>query len=48
MDNSSCGPYSLYYIISRLEGVSSDAFQKNRIPDHKMWEFRKILFRKNN
>jgi hypothetical protein len=47
MDNSSCGPYSLYYIISRLEGVSSDAFQKNRIPDNKMWEFRKILFRKN-
>ena len=47
MDNSSCGPYALYYIISRLEGVPSSDFEKNRIPDSKMWEFRKILFRKS-
>lgn len=44
-DNSSCGPYSLYYIISRLEGVPFITFEKKRIPDSVMWEFRKVLFR---
>jgi hypothetical protein len=47
-DNSSCGPYSLYYIISRLEGVPFISFEKNRIPDNVMWDFRHHLFRKLN
>ena len=45
MDNSSCGPYSLYYIISRLEKIPYSKFQDKRIPDSDMWEFRKVLFR---
>lgn len=45
MDNSSCGPYSLYYIISRLENIPYEKFQEKRIPDSEMWEFRKVLFR---
>ena len=44
-DQSSCGPYSLYYIISRLEGVSYSVFEKHRIPDSVMWDFRYHLFR---
>jgi Ulp1 family protease len=44
-DGYSCGIYSLYYIISRLEGVSSDYFAKNRVPDIKMHAFREYLFR---
>ncbi len=44
-DNSSCGPYSLYYIISRLENIPFIAFEKNRIPDNVMWDFRHHLFR---
>lgn len=44
-DQSSCGPYSLYYIISRLEGIPYTVFEKNRIPDSVMWEFRYYLFR---
>jgi hypothetical protein len=45
-DNSSCGPYSLYYIISRLDNIPIEVFQGKRIPDSLMWEFRKVLFRK--
>lgn len=45
MDNSSCGPYALYYIISRLENIPYEKFQEKRIPDSEMWEFRKVLFR---
>jgi hypothetical protein len=45
-DNSSCGPYSLYYIISRLDNIPINVFQGKRIPDSLMWEFRKVLFRK--
>ncbi len=45
-DNHSCGPYSLYYIISRLEGVPSSEFGRVRIKDNTMHLFRKYLFRK--
>lgn len=44
-DNHSCGPYSLYYIISRLDGISYENFRNNRIPDSVMHKFRKYLFR---
>jgi hypothetical protein len=44
-DQSSCGPYSLYYIISRLEGIPYTSFEKHRIPDSVMWDFRHHLFR---
>ena len=40
-----CGPYSLYYIKSRLNGVPAEQFNKKRIPDAKMLEFRQTLFR---
>jgi len=46
IDNHSCGSYSLYYIISRLEGVSYEYFSKNKIGDELMHTFRKYyLFR---
>lgn len=46
-DNHSCGSYSLYYIISRLDGVDSTYFTNNKIGDELMHEFRKnYLFRK--
>jgi hypothetical protein len=45
-DNHSCGPYSLYYIISRLEGVPYLHFRNNKIKDELMLEFRKYLFLK--
>lgn len=44
-DNSSCGPYSLYYIISRLEGIPHTFFEKHRVPDKVMWNFRHHIFR---
>lgn len=44
-DGYSCGAYSLYYILSRLEGVSYKYFQQNSIGDDVMVEFRKYLFR---
>ena len=40
-----CGPYSLYYIWNRLNGVPALRFQEKRIPDSKMIEFRKRLFK---
>lgn len=42
-----CGPYSLYYIWSRLNKVSYKEFDNKRIPDKKMIEFRETLFRYN-
>jgi hypothetical protein len=45
-DNHSCGSYSLYYIISRLEGISYKYFMKNIISDKMMHDFRYTLFRK--
>lgn len=43
--NDACGPYSLYYIRSRLQNVSYSAFEFTRIPDERMNEFRELLFR---
>ncbi len=46
-DNHSCGSYSLYYIISRLDGVNREYFTNKKIGDNLMHEFRKnYLFRK--
>lgn len=48
-DNHSCGSYSLYYIISRLEDVPYEYFTKNKIGDSLMHKFRKnYLFRKSS
>jgi hypothetical protein len=44
-DNWNCGSYSLYYIISRLDGIPHTHFKNNKIGDEKMQEFRKFLFR---
>lgn len=43
--NTECGPYSLYYIWSRISGEPHDAFRKHRISDENMLKFRKMLFR---
>ncbi len=45
-DNASCGPYSLYYIISRLNKIDYNIFMnsKSTIKDAVMWDFRKVLF----
>ncbi len=43
--NTECGVYSLYYIISRLNGVPYKAFEYGKIDDNMMVEFRKLLFR---
>lgn len=39
-----CGPYSLYYIYNRLEGIPAENFQGTRVTDAQMLEFRKKLF----
>ena len=45
-DNHSCGSYSLYYIISRLDGIPYKYFTKNKIGDTTMHTFRQHhLFR---
>lgn len=44
-DNHSCGPYCLYYIRSRLDGVPYTYFTKNKVNDKYAVEFRKHLFR---
>jgi len=43
-DNHSCGPYSLYYIYSRLQGVPWKHFREYDIGDIQMHKFRKHLF----
>lgn len=43
--DTECGPYSLYYIWSRLNKVPHTVFDKVKISDEKMIEFRKTLFR---
>jgi hypothetical protein len=43
-----CGVYSLFYIYSRLLGVPVEFFQKNRVPDEVMFEFRQHLFHDNS
>jgi len=47
-DNHSCGVYSLYYILSRLENIPYEYFSKNRVPDELMHAFRKVFFRLGN
>lgn len=46
-----CGVYSCYFVISRAEGVSLNDFRNlshtTGIPDSKMMEYRKQLFRKH-
>lgn len=42
---SECGPYSLYYIWSRLNEVPYQKFSEKEIPDTEMHKFRKYLFR---
>jgi hypothetical protein len=43
-----CGVYSLFYIYCRLNGMSVEYFQRNRIPDEVMFEFRQHLFYDKN
>ena len=43
--NTECGVYTLFYILSRLHGVPSKKFRGRRIPDDLMVAFRKFLFR---
>jgi hypothetical protein len=45
-DEWNCGSYSLYYIISRLDGVPYSHFKTHAIGDDNMQEFRQYLFRK--
>ncbi len=45
VDNHSCGSYSLYYIMSRLNGTPYSYFKHNKIGDENMHQFRKFLFR---
>lgn len=47
-DDNSCGPYSLYYIISRLDDVPFKYFKNNRIGDRNMQLFRQYIFRDEN
>ena len=45
-DSHSCGAYSIYYIMCRLEGIPWSFFKTHRIPDKTMHQFRKnVLFR---
>lgn len=47
-DTGNCGSYSLFYIISRLNGVPAQSFNEAKVLDKKMEEFRKICFEKGN
>jgi hypothetical protein len=40
-----CGPYCLYFIFNRLNGVPYQEFSNSPIPDEKVTEFRKHLFK---
>jgi hypothetical protein len=44
-ENTECGVYSLFYILSRLHGVSYKAFEYKRVDDNMMVMFRRSLFR---
>jgi hypothetical protein len=44
IEDSECGIYSLYYIISRLLGIKSSNIIKNVIRDTKMNKYRDILY----
>ena len=41
---SECGPYSLFYIWARLNGIPAKYFMENVVPDQIMFEFRQHLF----
>ena len=45
--DTECGPYSCYYVLSRIQDVPYQFFMKNRIPDEKVTELRKQIFRKD-
>ena len=47
-DNHSCGSYSIYYILSRLENIPKEYFKSNRVCDKLMHKFRSSIFRKDN
>lgn len=48
-NTGNCGIYAIYYIWSRLSGVSMESFNNpnNKITDNTMEDFRKVLFRKD-
>jgi len=41
---SECGPYSMFYVWARLNGVPARYFMENVVPDQFMFEFRQHLF----
>lgn len=41
-----CGPYSVFYVWARLNGISPQYFIKNPVPDQLMFDFRSHLFSK--
>jgi len=43
-ENSECGVYSLYYIRSRLDGISGDDIIKSELSDDVVHEFRSVIF----
>lgn len=43
-ENNECGVYSLYYVMSRAEGISQSRFNSQPISDAAMINFRKYLF----
>ncbi len=43
-DTGNCGSYSLFYIYSRLNNVSSEEFNKYKVSDKNMEKFRGVLF----
>ena len=45
LSDTECGPYACYYISKRVEGTPYSYFQKNRIPDEIVTDFRKYMFR---
>ena len=47
LGRTECGVYSLYYIRARLEGKPWTWFDKERVTDAEMTEFRSYLFRQN-
>lgn len=44
-ENTECGVYSIYYILSRMHGIKISAFEYKRIPDDMMVAMRANLFR---
>lgn len=41
-----CGPYSLFYIRARLDGVPYEQFRRDKVTDAEMTQFRSHLFRR--